>query len=137
MIKLKELLIKFKSEILYLLFGGLTTLVNIVSYYLFYNVLRCSNVISTVIAWVFSVLFAYVTNRIFVFESKASGTKALLREIAAFFTCRLLTGIMDVAIMWLAVDIMNFNSMLWKIISNVLVIIINYFASKIFVFKKK
>lgn len=137
MIKLKELLIKFKSEILYLLFGGLTTLVNIVSYYLFYNVLRCSNMISTVIAWVFSVLFAYVTNRIFVFESKANGAKALLREITAFFTCRLLTGIMDVAIMWLAVDIMNFNSMLWKIISNVLVIIINYFASKIFVFKKK
>ena len=134
--KFKNLAIKFKSQILYLLFGGFTTLVNIAGYCLFYNVLHCSNVLSTIIAWMLSVVFAFVTNRIFVFESNANGLKNILREAASFFACRFLTGVMDVAIMWLAVDVMCWNGLLWKIISNILVIILNYFASKIFVFKK-
>lgn len=137
MSKLKELLIKFKSEILYLIFGALATLANIVSYYVFYNILHCSNFISTVIAWLLSVLLAYFTNRVFVFESKQNGLKNVLREMAAFFTCRILTGIMDVVIMLVTVDVMNWNSMLWKIISNILVIVLNYFASKVFIFKNK
>lgn len=135
--KLKQLFNKYKAEILYLFFGGCTTLVNIISYYLFYNIAGVSNVISTVIAWILSVLFAYITNRIFVFESKNNGFKGILLETTSFFACRLLTGALDVLIMWLAVDIMHYNSLLFKIISNVIVIILNYFASKLFIFKKK
>lgn len=126
---------KYKQEILYLVFGGLTTLVNILCYYIVYNALKIPNVLSTAIAWIISVLFAFVTNRIFVFESKAKGFKNILREISAFFVCRLLTGGMDVLVMWLAVDVMDWNGMLWKIISNILVIILNYFASKRLIFK--
>lgn len=128
---------KYKQGILYLIFGALTTVVNIISYYLAYNVLKIPNVASTVIAWIISVLFAFVTNRIFVFESKAKGVKNVMREISAFFVCRLLTGVLDVAIMWVSVDIMGWNSLLWKIISNILVIVLNFFASKLLIFKQK
>lgn len=127
---------KYKQGILYLIFGVLTTLINVLCYYLAFNGFKIPNLFSTVIAWIISVLFAFVTNRIFVFESKEKGTANIVREISAFFVCRLLTGAMDVLIMWISVDIMNWNSLVWKIISNVLVIILNFFASKIFVFKK-
>lgn len=132
---IKELILKYREMIAYLFFGGCTTLVNIVSYFITYNVLNISNVISTVIAWIISVLFAYVTNRTFVFESSNKG-KAIIKEILSFFSCRILTGVMDVVIMYVAVDVLEFNSLLWKIISNVLVIIANYIFSKIYIFKK-
>ncbi len=122
---------------MYLIFGALTTVVNIISYYVAYNVLKIPNVTSTVLAWVISVLFAFLTNKIFVFESKSSGFKEIFREISAFFACRLLTGVLDVAIMWASVDIMDWNSLLWKVISNILVIVLNYFASKFLIFKQK
>lgn len=128
---------KYKQGILYLIFGGLTTLINVFCYYLAYNVFKMPNVLSTVLSWIISVLFAFVTNRIFVFESRAKGTVNIMREISAFFLCRLLTGVLDVAIMWLSVDIMNWNSFSWKIISNILVIVLNFFASKMLIFKKK
>ena len=126
----------YKQGILYLFFGALTTAVNIISYYASYNIFKISNVTSTILAWTLAVLFAFVTNRIFVFESKAKGFKEIIRELLAFFICRLLTGAMDVLIMWISVDIMNWNSMLWKIISNVLVVVLNFLASKLFIFKK-
>ena len=128
---------KYKQVFLYIVFGALTTAVNVISYYLFYNVFKISNVASTVLSWAVSVLFAFVTNRIFVFESKAKGVKNVMREISAFFVCRLLTGVTDVLIMWISVDVLKLNSLLWKIISNVLVIILNFFASKFLVFKTK
>lgn len=132
-----NLFIKNKSMILYILFGGLTTLVNIVAYHICYEVLLISNFLSTIIAWLFSVIFAYLTNRIFVFESKASGIEAWIQEILSFFGCRIATGVMDTVIMVVAVDYLHQNSMLWKVISNILVIVINYIASKYLIFKRK
>ena len=127
----------YKQGILYLFFGALTTAVNIICYYASYNIFKIPNVTSNVLAWFVAVLFAFLTNKIFVFESKASGFREIFREISAFFVCRLLTGVLDVAIMWISVDIMNWNSLLWKIISNILVIVLNFFASKMLVFEKK
>ena len=127
----------YRQGFLYLVFGAITTLVNILCYYAAYNLFKIPNVTSTVLAWIISVLFAFVTNRVLVFESNAKGLKNIIREILAFFVCRMLTGIMDVAIMWISVDIMNWNSLLWKILSNLLVIILNFFASKMLIFKKK
>lgn len=132
---IKELILKYREMISYLFFGGCTTLVNIVSYYVSYDVLNISNVNSTVIAWIISVLFAYVTNRAYVFKSTAKG-KAILLEMLSFFACRILTGVMDVAIMYVAVDLFKWNALLWKILSNILVIIANYIFSKIFIFRK-
>lgn len=134
---LTNLFIRNKSLVLYLLFGGLTTIVNIITYYICYERLLVSNFLSTIIAWLFSVIFAYLTNKIFVFESKVTEIKAWIQEILSFFGCRVATGIMDTVIMVVAVDYLHQNSMLWKVISNVLVIIINYVASKYLIFKKK
>jgi putative flippase GtrA len=131
-----EFLKKYKEVISYLFFGGVTTLVNIVCYSLLYYIAGISNTVSNVIAWVVSVLVAYVTNKLFVFENKGIAFPAILVEIASFFGCRVLTGVMDVAVMYLFVDVLLLNALLMKIISNVLVIILNYIASKFFIFRK-
>ncbi|MCD7791339.1 MAG: GtrA family protein [Bacteroides thetaiotaomicron] len=132
-----ELIKKYKALISYLFFGVCTTVINIAVYYLCYNVSGIPNVPSTVIAWVVAVVFAYITNKLFVFDSKSFKADVLVREMASFFGCRLLTGILDVIIMYVAVDVMDMNSTLWKLVSNVLVIILNYVASKLVIFKKK
>ena len=134
---IKDLLKKYWDVISYLFFGVCTTIINIVSYQLFYELLNVSNVISTIVAWILSVAFAYITNRMFVFHSSASGIKNILKEISSFVSCRLLTGFLDLGIMFLAVDVLSMNGLFWKIVSNVLVIILNYIFSKLFIFKKK
>ena len=102
-----------------------------------FNIAGISNVVSTVIAWVLAVLFAYITNKLWVFESKSFERKVLAKEIPAFFGCRLATGVLDVVVMYMAVDVMYSNGTVWKIISNILVIIINYVASKLVIFKRR
>ena len=134
--KLKDLMKKHKGLILYAFFGVATTIVNIVAYYMCAHWFSLSTVISTCIAWVIAVLFAYITNRIWVFESQAHDKKKIIKEIISFFTCRLLTGFLDVGIMWLFVDKLKFNDIIIKTISNILVIVINYIASKLIIFKK-
>lgn len=134
--KILELFKKYKEIILYLIFGGLTTLVNIICYFLMYEVFGISNMASTVVSLIVSILFAFVTNKVYVFESKTATKKAALKEAFSFFFFRLLTGVLDVLIMYIAVDKMAMSGTLWKIISNILVIILNYVASKLVVFKK-
>lgn len=127
---------KYKQVILYLFFGGCTTLINIVVYALLYRVLQIANVPSTIAAWLVSVIFAFVTNRSLVFESRETELRGRLRELVSFFGCRVLTGVLDVIIMAVAVDMLGWNGLLWKLISNVLVIILNYLASKFLIFRK-
>ena len=134
---LAELFKKYKSFIFYAFFGVCTTLVNLFCYRLFYFVLGISNVPSTVIAWLFAVLFAFITNKLWVFESKSFAITTFLPELVKFFICRIATGLLDVLIMWIAVDKMKWNAMAWKLISNVLVIVLNYVASKLVIFVKK
>ena len=128
---------KYREAILYIFFGGCTTFVNIIVYYICAHLLLLATAPSTVIAWILSVAFAYLTNRIYVFESRSRGLAAILREIGAFVSCRLLTGVMDLAIMYVCVDLLHFNDLIIKIISNVLVIVLNYVASKLLIFRKK
>ena len=133
--KIKELYKRYKEILMYLIFGGLTTLVNIIGYFLLARI--CKIVVSTVLALIISILFAYVTNKIFVFESKTNTKKELLKEIISFFGCRAFTGIIDVAFMYVTVDIFDLNDMIMKVISNIVVIIVNYVFSKLIIFKKK
>lgn len=135
--KIKALVRRYKDVILYIIFGGLTTLVNFLSFTLLYHAFGVSNVASNVVAWVLAVSFAYVTNKLWVFESKSFDKKTLKREIPSFFGARLLTGLMDLAIMYFAVDVFSRNAMVWKLISNGIVILLNYVASKLIIFKKK
>ena len=134
---LKKYYNKYKEMILYLLFGGLTTLVNFLSYLLLAYIFSFSTVVSTAGAWILSVLFAYITNKIWVFESKCNSKKALLQEITAFFSCRAFSGILDIAVMWIFVDYLHFNDLWMKLLSNLLVIVLNYVFSKLLIFKKQ
>ncbi len=127
---------KYKEILLYLIFGALTTLVNFVTYFLFYNMLFFSNVSSTIISWVFSVIFAYITNKLFVFESRSFKADILLKEAFAFFAARAFSGVLDVAFMYFTVDVLLFDGNICKIVSNVFVIILNYIFSKLWIFKK-
>lgn len=135
--KIMDLWKKYKELVLYLVFGAGTTVINIVVYYICAHPLKLNTVISTCVAWVVSVLFAYVTNKIWVFESKSTQMDVIVKEIVSFFSCRLLTGLLDVAWMFVFVDILSFNDMCMKIVSNVIVIVLNYVASKLLIFKKK
>lgn len=134
---LKKLFVKYKDIISYLFFGVCTTVVNIVAYWACAHIAHLSTVVSTSIAWVVAVAFAYITNRLWVFHSKAKGKKAILREICAFTACRLLTGFLDIAIMYIFVDRLHCPDLVIKIISNIIVIIANYIASKLVIFSDK
>ncbi|MBQ8164107.1 MAG: GtrA family protein [Clostridia bacterium] len=128
---------KHKELILYLIVGGLTTLVNIAAYALFAYPLSLGVTVSTVLAWGVSVIFAFVANKLVVFESKNTTKKKLLFEIGSFFLARLASGVLDVLIMFIFVDLIHINDIIMKIVSNVIVIIINYALSKFVIFKKE
>ena len=132
--KISGLIQKHSMIIKYLLFGALTTLINMAAYALLYNRLGVSNVASTVIAWVLAVAFAFITNKLSVFESRRFDRKTLTHEISSFLGARIITGILDTAIMYLAVDVLHLTPIVWKLISNVVVIILNFITSKFFIF---
>lgn len=136
MMSLRQLYEKYKDIILYLFFGICTTLVNISTYWIAARALRFDVMPSTIIAWFLAVLFAYITNRRWVFHSEAKEYKTVLKEIVSFFTCRLATGVVDWLCMFIFVDILLWNDMVVKIGANVLVIILNYIASKLVIFRK-
>lgn len=131
-----QIIKKYEDIVLYGFFGVCTTIINLISYFFFYNILKFSNVASTCIAWTIAVAFAYITNKIFVFKSKSFNFDILVKEILSFFGCRFLTGILDVVIMFFSVDVYCQNSTLWKVISNILVIVLNFLLGKLVVFKK-
>lgn len=133
----KTLWEKHKALINYGIFGVATTVINIVVYTVAYNGIGISNVVSNVIAWVISVLFAFVTNKLIVFESRSMAVRVLLFEAATFFGCRVATGLLDLALMYVTVDLWHLNSMLMKCISNAIVIVVNYVASRLVIFKSK
>lgn len=132
---LKKLIEKYKDVIPYLIFGVLTTLVNIISYWVMAHPLKIGVMVSTVIAWVLSVLFAYVTNRKWVFHSEAETVPAIVKEMVYFFGCRLATGLLDMLIMYVFAVRIQFDDTWVKIFSNVIVVILNYLASKLLIFR--
>lgn len=132
-----KLLKKYKSFIAYAVFGVFTTVVNIVTYDLCYYKAGMSNTLSNILAWILAVTFAYLTNKVWVFGSNSWMWATLRKEVAAFISCRLATGIMDLIIMYVCVDVIGWHAMMMKIISNILVIILNYVFSKLVIFKKK
>ena len=128
---------RFKEIILYLIFGVLTTVVNIVVYFICSRFLYLDVLSSNIIAWLLSVLFAYFTNRKFVFKSKAEEISTILKECINFFLGRLGTGILDTVIMFVSVDLLAFNDVVMKVLSNIIVIVLNYLISKLLVFRMK
>ena len=125
----------FRQIVLYGIFGVITTVINIVAYWAVSRVFGLAVVTSTVIAWLVAVFFAYWSNRKFVFKSKTSSFIGIFFEAVCFFAARIATGVFDVAFMWLFADFLGFNDVVIKTVSNIIVIILNYVASKMFIFK--
>jgi putative flippase GtrA len=134
--KMRNLLVRHWDIISYLVFGVLTTVVNYLVYLPCYNLLGLSAAVSNVIAWAVAVLFAYVTNKPFVFRSHDWSLQTVIPEFAKFVGCRVASGGAETLILLLTVDILGWNGNLWKLIVSVLVVIANYFGSKLLVFKK-
>ncbi len=132
-----NLLKKYKEVILYLIFGVLTTLVNIIAYFISTRFLNLDAYISNIIAWILSVIFAFITNKLYVFKSKNTNLQVILKECLSFFGFRVLSLIFDMACMYLFISILSTNDLIAKIITNIIVIILNYVFSKLFVFKNK
>lgn len=122
-----------KHLTLYIIFGILTTLVNIAVYLFMTKICGVNYLISNVIAWVLSVLFAYVTNRKWVFESRSND---ILRESTLFFSGRLFSGVVDTLLMFLFIEVLFIDGFISKLIIQVIVVILNYVISKVIVFKK-
>ncbi len=149
--KLTALWIKYKELITYVFFGGLTTLVN----FLTFSLLRALfgeevYLLNNAAAWFVSVVFAYITNKLFVFGSKSFGKKTLLKEVSEFFCARIFSFGVEEGGMWLLIDALGLGAysveifgfeiggqLISKLILAVIVVILNYFASKFVIFRKK
>lgn len=125
------------ETISYLIFGVLTTVINIATFNILNVQLHWGWQISNMLAWLIAVIFAFITNKLFVFQSKSFTLKLFLWELITFFGARLLSLGVDMLGMWILLDLCGVNSMIAKILVNVLVIIINYVLSKLIIFKKK
>ncbi len=140
--KIISLYKKYEEIINYIIVGGLTTLVSLASkWILLFTVLDAASAlelqIAVIISWICAVSFAYITNRIFVFKSN---NKNILKEITSFFGARTLTLLLEMVIMWFFVTLLRMNSdtwvLIWTILSQFIILVLNYVFSKIFVFKK-
>ena len=134
--KIMELIKKHWDIVIYLVFGVLTTVVNYAVYLPCYNLLGLSATVSNVIAWVVAVAFAYLTNKPWVFKSHDWSMKVVLPELGKFVACRVGSGAIETAIIFVFVDWLGFDGNLFKLITSVLVVILNYIGSKLLVFRK-
>ncbi len=151
MTKIKELLLKYKEIIIYLVFGVLTTIVNLFAFWLFSQLLGEElYLLNNAIAWVIAVVFAFITNKLFVFESKSWSIKIAGKELLEFVGARLFSFGVEEGGMWLFIDILGFGEkgitifgifisgqIIVKILLSVIVVILNYFFSKFIIFKNK
>ena len=134
--KLRTLLRKYRDILVYLVFGVLTTLVNYAVYLPLYNWAGLSATLSNCIAWVAAVAFAFLTNKPLVFQSHDWSAATVLAELGKFVTCRLGSGAVETGLIFLLVDMMGLDGNVIKLLTSVMVVIVNYAASKLLVFKK-
>ena len=135
---LVELYYKYKEIFDYLFFGGLVTIVNFISYYIPANIIGVDKIVSNLIAFIISVIFAYVVNKEYVFETKWEGIQNVFKEFSSFVISRIGTGLLcDILIFAFMINILNINDVISKIFTQILVVILNYIVGKWFVFKQK
>lgn len=134
--KIRILIRKYEDVLAYLFFGVLTTAVNYIVYLPCYNLLHLSAAVSNAIAWVAAVAFAYVTNKPFVFKSHDWSARTVIPELTKFVGSRVVSGVLETGIILVTVDLLQWNGNIMKLITSVLVVIFNYVASRLLVFKK-
>jgi len=135
--KIKALIAKNWEILSYLIFGVLTTVVNYLVYLPVYNLLGLSAALSNALAWVVAVAFAYLTNKPFVFKSHDWSAKTVIPELTKFVGCRVASGAAETLILLITADLLHWDGNLWKLLTSVLVVVLNYIGSKLVVFKKK
>lgn len=135
--KLMKLYKQYEESILYLFFGGATFLVSVVTYSLFSAALHWEYTLAYVASWFLAVLFAYLTNRIWVFRSKVTDMAGVFREVWQFYLARIVTGVIGWLILAFGVRILHQNDLVWNGIQNIFVILANYVLSKLYIFKEK
>lgn len=128
---------KHKEAIDYLFWGGMAFFLSMILFYLFANVMNIYEQVANILTWVICVIFTYLTNRTFVFASKVKGFKNIFNEFKNFVTARLLTLVMENAILFVMIDLLAINNMISKLVGQFVVIVSNYFLSKLWIFKNK
>ena len=124
--------------IIYCIFGFMATIVNMASYEILYRGLGLANVVAVLLSWFLAVTFAFFTNKYIVFRVKGMENRhGIVAELCYFYLCRGASGLLDVMVMFIAVDVLSWNHTLWKFISNLLVGICNYLTGRFFIFAKK
>lgn len=138
-IKVKDLIKKVlnRETISYVICGVLTTVVSMGVYWIGYDVLAMDVLVANILSWILAVLFAYVVNKIFVFQSKTKELKEIIKEIIAFFGGRVGTLLVETLILFVFVTTLGFHEMLVKLVAQFVVLVLNYVISKLFIFKKK
>ena len=134
--KIRKLIEKYYDVLAYLFFGVMTTVVNYIVYLPCYNLLQISAAVSNVIAWVFAVAFAYLTNKPFVFKSNDWSAKTVIPELGKFVGSRIASGALETAIIFVTVDLLCWDGNIMKLVTSVIVVVLNYISSKLLVFKK-
>ena len=135
--KIRKIIEKYWDVLSYLFFGVLTTVVNYLIYLPCYNMLHLSASVSNAIAWVVAVAFAYLTNKPWVFKSHDWSRQTVSPELTKFVGCRVGSGALETGIIFLTVDLLCWNGNIMKLVTSVLVVILNYIGSKLLVFRKK
>ena len=135
--KLKSLWEKYKEIINYFIIGILTTLLNYISFAVLVYGLELEMHLSNIIAWLIGVIFAYFTNKLFVFESKSFKTKVLLKEILSFGVARVFSLLLEELILFIFVNRLGMEKLIIKLFANIIVVIVNYILSKFIIFKKE
>lgn len=137
---------KYREILNYLIFGGLTTVVSLVTFMVADHLIPDFSLFgfsmkgywaANLISWILSVLFAYITNKLFVFESKSFAPGLIAREMASFFGCRLFSLVIEMGVLTLMVEACHISEFWSKVTTQVIVVILNYVFSKLFIFKKK
>ena len=135
--KIRELFLRYYDLIMYLVFGVMTTAVNYLVYLPCYNLFGLSASVSNMISWVVSVAFAFLTKKPFVFRSHDWSAKVVWPELVKFVGCRVGSGVMETVILFVTVDTLRWNGYIWKLVTSVLVVVVNYVGSKLLVFRNK
>ena len=135
--RLKWIMKKYWDIVSYLVFGVLTTAVNYLVYLPLLNIVRLPAAVCNIIAWVVAVAFAYLTNKPFVFKSHDWSKEVVIPELSKFVSCRIASGVMETVLIFFAVDFQGWDGNIWKLITSVLVVVLNYLFSKLIVFKNK
>ena len=128
---------KNEEAINYLFWGGAAFVLGTALFYIFANVMGLYEQIANIFSWIICVIFAYFTNRTFVFKSKVKGLKNIFVEFKDFIAARVLTLVMENVILFVMIDMMSIHNMIAKIVGQIVVIVSNYFLSKLWIFKKK